>query len=185
MDGEVVQFLEVYFCVRLTFSISAPEDLAGETFFLGQDKRADRDTQGQGFLTSGPESWGGMEGEGTAGMSGKIAHLSNRQTSDFRKQLKKNSQSGQTENEKQDIRTGHGIRDGLACLVVVRWYGGGSHVNATTAATPSRQFLLFVHVNCFCEAIENFQIQPKKREEKSRKKKGRSNKLRRLGLGQA
>lgn len=34
-----------------------------------------------------------------ARMSGKIAHLSNRQTSDFRKQLKKNSQSGHASEE--------------------------------------------------------------------------------------
>lgn len=96
------------------------------------------------------------------GMSGKIAHLSNRQTSDFRKQLKKNSQSGPKRYETNGTGQRIVVQDIRGGMLVVVSVFGGSHVNSPTRPEIFA-FLLFVHVNCFCEAIENFSKNQKER----------------------
>jgi len=64
------------------------------------------------------------------GMSGKIAHLSNRQTSDFRKQLKKNSQSGPKRYETNGTGQRIVVQDIRGGMLVVVSVFGGSHVNS-------------------------------------------------------
>lgn len=74
-------------------------------------------------------------------MSGKIAHLSNQQTSDFRKQFR----------GKQPVSVRPGVAHAILVVVVVVG-GGGVPFKAThpTWLPCFVPFVLFVHVNCFC-----------------------------------
>lgn len=90
------------------------------------------------------------------GMSGKIAHLSNRQTSDFRKQLKKNSQSGPKRYETNGTGQRIVVQDIRGGMLVVVSVFGGSHVNSPNrpeifcfSAVCARKLLLWGHWKFF------------------------------------
>lgn len=90
-------------------------------------------------------------------MSGKIAHLSNQQTSDFRKQFRRGtsqsgSQSGRHPGSQSVSSRGRSLR---RCFLVVVSVVSPTRIRSSCLVP----FELFVHVNCFCrvaEAIEKF-----------------------------
>lgn len=104
----------------------------------------------------------GAEGaQSLRAMSGKIAHLSNQQTSDFRKQFR----------GKQPVSVRPGVAHAILVLVVVVG-GGGVPFKAThprySLLPRFVPFVVFVHVNCFCPLKIQQRNQKKKKNENKR-----------------